>query len=119
MPLPKPVGPYSLYREAGDFVFISGQIGIDPEQGKIPEDVEKQTEIALNNLKGILESIGLKTENVVKTTIFLIDINDFPKVNEVYSKFFSEPYPARSTVAVNSLPKDAKVEIEAIAYKKS
>jgi len=118
MSLPKPVGPYSLYREAGDFVFLSGQIGIDPEKGEMPESVEEQARIALDNVKRILEFLGLNMENVVKTTIFLTDINDFPKVNEIYAGYFTEPYPARSTVAVKSLPKNAKIEIEVIALRK-
>ncbi len=118
MSLPEPIGPYSLYREVGDLVFIAGQIGIDPEEGEMPESIEGQTEKALENIKNILESINLKMDNVVKTTIFLKDINDFPKVNEIYSKYFKKPYPARTTVEVNSLPKNAKIEIEVIAYRK-
>ncbi len=118
MSLPKPIGPYSLYREAGDFVFLAGQIGIDPEKGDMPESIEEQTKIALDNIKKILESIGLSMEKVIKTTIFLTDINDFPKVNEIYASYFKEPYPARSTIAIKSLPKNAKIEIEVIAFKK-
>lgn len=118
MSLPKPIGPYSLYREAGNLVFLAGQIGIDPEKGEMPETIEGQTEKVLENIKKILESINLKMENVIKTTIFLKDINDFPKVNEIYSKYFKEPYPARTTVEVSCLPKNAKIEIEVIAYRK-
>ncbi|MEN3046933.1 MAG: RidA family protein [Candidatus Hydrothermales bacterium] len=117
MSLPKPIGPYSIYREVGNFVFISGQIGIDPEKGVIPESIEEQTELVLKNIKMILESLNLNFDNVVKSTIFLKDMNDFQKVNEIYSKYFREPYPARSTVEVSALPKNAKVEIEVIAFR--
>ncbi|MEN3044436.1 MAG: Rid family detoxifying hydrolase [Candidatus Hydrothermales bacterium] len=117
MSLPEPIGPYSIYREAGDFIFISGQIGIDYEKGVIPESIEEQTELVLKNIKNILESLNLTFDNVIKSTIFLKDINDFQKVNEIYSKYFNKPYPARSTVEVSALPKNAKVEIEIVAFK--
>lgn len=112
----KAIGPYSPAIKIGNFLFISGQIGIDPKTGNLKETLEEQTEQALKNLEEILKSAGLSLDNVVKTTIFLINMDDFQKVNEIYSKFFKEPYPARSTIAVKSLPRNALIEIEAIAY---
>jgi 2-iminobutanoate/2-iminopropanoate deaminase len=118
MKLPEPVGPYSIYREAGDFIFLAGQIGIDPEKGEMPEDTKEQTEIVLRNITNILKSLNLSTKNIVKTTIYLKNMEDFAVVNSVYEKFFEKPYPARTTCGVKELPKNAKVEIEVIAYKK-
>lgn len=114
---PAPIGPYSQGIEFGDFMFFSGQIGIDPETGKLKEGIEEQTKQVLENIKNILESCDLSMQNIVKTTIFLKNIEDFPKVNEVYAGYFNQPFPARSTVAVKNLPKDALVEIEVIAHK--
>ncbi len=113
---PKPIGPYSAYRIVGDFVFLAGQIGINPDTGELEEGIESQTERVLTNIANILAEIGLTLDSIVKTTIFLKNIEDFPKVNEIYAKYFKENYPARSTVAVANLPKGALVEIEAIAY---
>jgi len=118
MSLPQPIGPYSLCREGGNFVFLSGQIGIDPEKGEIPENLEEEIRVLLDNVKRILGSLGLGMEDVIKTTVFLTDINVFPKLNEIYADYFTEPYPARSTVVVKSLPKNARIEIEVIALKK-
>jgi 2-iminobutanoate/2-iminopropanoate deaminase len=116
---PAPIGPYSQAIRAGDFVFLSGQIGIDPEAGKITaKDAVGQTTQALKNIRAILTAAGLTSEHVVKTTIFLADINDFASVNEAYGEFFHEDPPARSTVQVARLPMDAKVEIEAIAMRR-
>ncbi len=112
---PKPVGAYSQAVVAGGFVFVSGQLGIDPETGQMPEGVEEQARLALENLKAVLEAAGSGLDKVVKVTVFLVDMGDFAKVNEVYGKFFPKPYPARAAVAVRELPKGAKVEIEAIA----
>jgi 2-iminobutanoate/2-iminopropanoate deaminase len=111
------VGPYSPAVGVGEFVFLSGQIPLDPE-GKIvgftPKD---QARKALENMRVTLAAAGLGTADVVKTTIFLKDMDDFGAVNEVYAEFFAEPYPARSTVQVARLPKDVRVEIEAIAVR--
>lgn len=114
---PLPIGPYSQGIEYGNLIFVSGQIGIDPETGNLKEGIEEQTKQALENIKNILESYNLSMENVLKVTIFLKNIEDFQKVNEIYSSYFKEPFPARSTVFVKELPKGALVEIEVIAYK--
>ena len=98
-------------------IFCSGQVGIDPKKGRLVEGVEKQTNQAVKNLENVLMSAGLSLKNIVKTTIFLADINDYKKVNEVYGSFFSKNKPARSTVQVVALPLGASVEIEAIAVK--
>ncbi len=113
---PAAIGPYSPALQVGDFLFLSGQLGMDPE-GNLADGVEAQTQRALENLRHLLEAAGLGLEDVVKTTIFLKNMEDFPRVNEVYASFFSPPYPARSTVEVARLPKDALVEIEAIALR--
>lgn len=114
---PTPVGPYSQAVRAGNGVFISGQIGVDPSTGRlISGDVKDQTRQALKNIEALLEAEGLSLANVVKVTIFLHDINEFSQVNEVYERFFSTTRPARSCVAVSALPLGAKVEIEAIAW---
>ncbi len=112
---PKAIGPYSQAVEIDGFLFTAGQIGIDPDTGELKSSVEEQAEQALKNLMAVLKAAGYTADDVVKTTIFLAKIDDFPGVNEIYSKFFSEPYPARSTVAVAALPKNALVEIELIA----
>lgn len=113
---PAAIGPYSQAIEAGGMVFVSGQLPIDPATGAFPEGgVKEQTRQSLTNARAILASAGLGLENVVKTTVFLADMNDFADMNEVYSTFFSQPFPARSAVAVKTLPKGASVEIECIA----
>ncbi len=109
------IGPYSQGIKVGNFIFTSGQIPFTPEGELVSDDVQEQTRQSLNNIKAILEQAGSNMSKVVKCGIFLSDMNDFPKVNEVYASFFEEPYPARSTVQVARLPKDVKVEIEAIA----
>jgi 2-iminobutanoate/2-iminopropanoate deaminase len=115
-PKGKPIGPYSLAIEQGDHLFISGQIPLDASSGKLVEgDVSAQARQSLENLKAILEAAGLGFGHVVKTTIFLTSMGDFAAVNEVYKAYVSEPYPARSTIAVAALPMGAKVEIEMIA----
>ena len=112
---PQPIGPYSQAVKAGGFLFCSGQIALDPTSGQLAAtDVEGQTRRVLENLKAVVEAGGGKLENVVKTTIFLKSMNDFPKVNEIYGGFFKSPAPARSTVEVSRLPKDVLVEVEAI-----
>ncbi len=98
-------------------IFCSGQIPVNPNNGLIASSIEDQTTQALKNVGGILEELGLSYKNVVKATVFLTDINDFSAMNEVYAKYFSEPYPARSAVGVKDLPKGVKIEIEVIAHK--
>ena len=113
---PAAIGPYSQAIQVGNLVFASGQIPIDPATGSFVEGgVKEQSRQSLTNVKAILEEAGLTLNNVVKTTVFLADMNDFADVNAVYAEFFSEPYPARSAVAVKALPKGALVEIEVIA----
>ena len=115
---PKAIGPYSQAVEAGGLVFVSGQLPIDPATGAFPEGIEAQTRQSLTNAKAILAAAGLGMESVVKTTVFLKDMNDFAKMNAVYAEFFPEGgYPARSAIEVARLPKDASVEIEVIAAK--
>ena len=113
---PKAIGPYSAGVRVGDFVFTAGQLGIDPLTGQfVSDEVVEQTRQALKNLKAILEAGGTALENVVKTTVFLRDMDDFSAMNDVYAEFFTEDFPARSAVQVARLPKDAAVEIEAVA----
>lgn len=114
---PQAIGPYSQGVSIENLVFVSGQLPINVETGIMPEDISSQAKASLTNVKAILAEAGLTMDNVVKTTIFLDDINDFVAVNEVYGSFFKEPFPSRSTVEVAKLPKDAKVEIEAIAIR--
>jgi len=112
---PAAIGPYSQAVKAGNFMFISGQIPINPSTGEVvSEDIKDQTEQCLKNLRSICESAGLTLNNVVKTTIFITNISEFAKVNEVYGGFFKENTPARACVEVSALPKGVKVEIEAI-----
>ncbi|MCI8833963.1 MAG: RidA family protein [Ruminococcus sp.] len=112
---PAAVGPYVHAVKTGELIFISGQLGLDPENGTLPEGIEAQTTQSLKNLKTILEGCGSDFEHVVKTTIFLADIADFGKVNEIYAQYFNKEVPARSCVEVANLPKAGLVEIEAIA----
>jgi 2-iminobutanoate/2-iminopropanoate deaminase len=113
---PAAIGPYSVAVAGGPFVFTSGQLGIDPRTGSIVEGgVESETRQVLNNLSAVLDAANSCLENVVKTTVFLRDINDFSKMNAIYAEFFKENPPARSAVQVAALPKNAAVEIEAIA----
>ena len=112
----KPIGPYSSAVENGDLLFISGQIPLDGATGKlVPGDVAAQAKQSMENLKALLAAAGMTFANVVKTTIFLVDMADFTAVNEVYKSYVPEPYPARSTFAVAGLPMGARVEIEMIA----
>ena len=114
---PKAIGPYSPAVRTGDLLFISGQIPLDPATGNVVEgDIAAQTRRVLDNIGALLEAGGLTFRDVVRTTIFLADINDFSTVNTVYGTYFSEPYPARATVQVARLPKDSRVEIDAIAH---
>jgi 2-iminobutanoate/2-iminopropanoate deaminase len=117
---PVAVGPYSLVRQAGDLYFISGQIGLDPESGELSgPGVEEQAHQALRNLDRVLLGAGLGREHIVKATVYLTNMDDFALVNEIYAGFFAGfiSFPARACVAVAALPKGAKVEIEAVAYK--
>lgn len=114
---PAAIGPYSQALDMGSAVFVSGQIPVNPATGEMAPDVRAQAAQSLANLKSILSEAGLGMENVIKTTVFLSDLNDFAEVNEVYAAFFSEPYPARSCVQVAAIPKGAKLEIECIAVR--
>ena len=116
---PKAIGPYSQGIVANGFVFASGQIPIDPASGELNTGtIEEQTRQVLKNLGAVLEAAGSSYENVVKATVFLQDMNDFGKMNAVYGEFFAPPHPARAAVQVARLPRDVKVEIEAIALVK-
>jgi 2-iminobutanoate/2-iminopropanoate deaminase len=113
---PKAIGPYSQAIRANGFVFLSGQIPLDPKTQEVIEgDISAQTERVLENLKGVVEAAGSSIQRVVKTTVFLADMNDFAAMNEVYSRYFVAHKPARSTVEVSRLPKNVRVEIELIA----
>ena len=113
---PAAIGPYSQAISVGELVFVSGQLPIDPATGAFAEGgIKELTRQSLTNMKAILEEAGTSMANVVKTTVFLADMNDFAAMNEVYAEFFAAPFPARSAVAVKTLPKDALVEIECIA----
>lgn len=114
---PGAIGPYSQAVACNGMIYVSGQLPIDPESGTIAEGVESQARQSLKNIKAILEAGDFNLSDVVKTTVFLKDINDFSVMNKVYGSFFEEPYPARAAVEVARLPKDVKVEIEAIAVK--
>lgn len=113
---PRAIGPYSAALRAGQLLFISGQIPIDPESGSMVDgDIGSQTRQVLRNIGALLEAGGLSPAHVVRTTVFLADMNDFAAMNEVYRAFFAEPYPARSTVQAARLPRDARIEIDVIA----
>ncbi|RDW22355.1 reactive intermediate/imine deaminase [Oceanobacillus arenosus] len=115
---PAAIGPYSQAIEAGDFVYVSGQIPINPETSEVVEGIEKQTEQVLKNLQAILAEAGTDFSSVVKFTIYLASMDHFSTVNEIYGNFLTEPYPARATVEVSRLPKDVLVEMDVIAYTK-
>ncbi len=113
---PAAIGPYSQAIEVGNLVYTSGQLPIDPATGAFPEGgIKEQARQSLLNIQAILKEVGLTMNNVVKTTVFMADMSDFADMNEVYAEFFSEPYPARSAVAVKTLPKGAMLEIEVVA----
>ena len=112
---PGAIGPYSQAIKKGNFIFVSGQLPVNPKTGEIPEDIKEQTKQSLSNVKEILAAAGSSLEDVVKTTVFLKDLSNFTEVNEVYGEFFTENYPARCCVEVSKLPKDVGVEIEVIA----
>ena len=113
---PKAIGPYSQAIRAGSLLFVSGQIPIDPATGDLVQgDIAQQTHRVFGNLKAILEAAGASFDNVVRTTVYLADMNDFAKVNEIYATYFSSPAPARATVQAARLPRDSRVEIDLIA----
>jgi 2-iminobutanoate/2-iminopropanoate deaminase len=113
---PDAIGPYSAGIKAGYFVYTAGQAGLNPDSGDLVEGgIENETRQAMENIKAVLEAAGASLESVVKTTVFLRDMNDFPAMNKVYGEFFTSDYPARSTVQVSRIPKDGAVEIEAVA----
>jgi len=113
---PKPIGPYSQAVRSNGFLFVSGQVALDPKSGEfVGTDIRQQTERVLENLKAILEAAGVSLSHVVKTTVFLKDMNDFTAMNEIYARYFTAAPPARSTVQAARLPKDALVEIDVIA----
>lgn len=115
---PAAIGPYSQAVEAGDTVYVSGQLPIDPATGVFAgDDIQSQTRQSLTNIKNILAQAGLGMDSVVKTTVLLKHIGDFAAMNEVYAQFFAEPYPARAAFQAAALPKDALVEIEAVAVR--
>ncbi len=115
---PAAIGPYSQAVCADQLLFVSGQLGINPETGEMPDSVEEQTKLALNNLDAILKAAGSSAADVVKTTVLLADMADFAVVNELYGDYFPSPYPARACFAVKTLPKNGKVEIECIAIRR-
>ena len=114
---PAAIGPYSQGLDAGNIVFVSGQIPVNVETGTMADTIEEQTAQSLNNVKNILAANGLTMANVIKTSVFLSDLNDFAAMNKVYETFFTSPYPTRSCVQVTAIPKGAKIEIECIAVK--
>jgi len=114
---PAAIGPYSQGMEIGNLVLTSGQIPVNPATGEIPEDVEAQAHQSLKNVKAVLEAAGTSMEKVIKTTVFIKNMDDFGKINAVYAEYFNGAFPARSCVEVARLPKDVLIEIEAIAEK--
>ena len=112
---PAAIGPYSQAIKVGDMIFTSGVIPVDPKTGEIPKGSKAQARQAFINMKNLLEAAGSSMDKVVKTTVFIKEMNDFAAINEVYAEFFPEPYPARSCVEVARLPKDVMIEIEVIA----
>lgn len=114
---PAAVGPYSQAVETENFVFASGQIALNPATGEMAEGIEAQAHQALKNAQAVIAASGAKWENVIKTTVFITNIDDFGKVNEIYATYFKQPYPARSCVEVSKLPKGALIEVEVIAAK--
>ncbi|MBI5239564.1 MAG: reactive intermediate/imine deaminase [Elusimicrobia bacterium] len=115
---PRAIGPYSQAVKAGDWVFVSGQLPLDVAGAAMPASVAEQTEQCLHNAAAILGKVGLELKDVVKTTVFMTDLDQFAAMNEVYAKHFAAPFPARATVQVAALPKGASVEIEAVAFGK-
>ena len=114
---PAAIGPYSQAIEVNGMVFTSGVIPVDPQTGVIPATIEEQANQAFSNLKNLIEASGATIDKVIKTTVFIKEMNDFGKINEIYATYFKEPFPARSCVEVARLPKDVMLEVEAIAVK--
>ncbi len=114
---PPAVGPYSQGIVSGGFVFTAGEIPLDPRTGTIPDTIEEQADLALKNLLAVIEAAGAQRNSIVSVNLYLSDMSDFAKVNSIYEKFFVQPYPARTCVAVSSLPKGVKIEVSAIAAK--
>lgn len=113
---PTAIGPYSQGIIASPFVFVSGQIPIDPKTGQMPDDIETQTNMVFSHIQAVLNQSSLSMDDIVKTTVFLKNLKDFQVMNEIYAEYFNAPYPARSTIEVSNLPKGALIEIECIAY---
>lgn len=111
---PKAIGPYSQAIISGSMLYVSGQIPVNPKTGEIPSTIEEQTKQSLENVKSVIKEAKSDMKNVVRCTVYIKDMNDFPKINEVYASYFSEPYPARACVEVARLPKDVQIEIDAI-----
>lgn len=114
---PAAIGPYSQANVLGNLIFTSGQLGVDPATGILPESLEEQCRNCFRNISNILVEGGSDLSKVLKTTVFISDMDDFTAINKIYAEFFTEPYPSRSCVQVARLPKNAKIEVEAIAYK--
>jgi 2-iminobutanoate/2-iminopropanoate deaminase len=115
---PAAIGPYSQAISAGEIIFVSGQLGLNPKTGKLAEGgIAAETKQALENIKAVLLAAGSNLSNVVKADVYLADMSEFSKMNEVYATYFSEPYPARVTIGVKQLPKDGRVEISVVAVK--
>jgi 2-iminobutanoate/2-iminopropanoate deaminase len=112
---PRAIGPYSQAIQAGNMVFVSGQIPIDPATGEIVQDIEHQAVQVLENVGAVLAAAGATFADVVKTTVFVRDLNDFARVNEIYARYFEAPFPARACIEVSRLPKDVLIEVEALA----
>jgi|SRR5690625_2097024 len=115
---PIAIGPYSQAIKAGDFIYVSGQIGIDPANGQVVEGIQNQTKQVLKNIQAILEEAGTDFSKVVKFTIYLASMDDFAMVNEIYGSYLKKPYPARATFEVSKLPKSALIEIDAVVFDK-
>ena len=115
---PEPIGPYSQAVEVNGIIYTSGQLGLDPATGKLPEGIEAQTEAALKNIEAILRSTGLSLAHVFKSLVFIKDMDDFGQMNQIYNRFFTQDFPARSCVEAARLPKDALVEIEVMAHRR-
>lgn len=115
---PTAIGPYSQAIKAGDFIYVSGQIGVNPENGKVAKGIKNQTHQVLQNIQAILAEANTDFSKVVKFTIYLASMDDFTTVNEIYGSYLNKPYPARATIEVSRLPKDVLIEIDAIAYDK-
>jgi len=113
---PAAIGPYSQATRFGNLIFTSGVIPVNPKTGELPEGVEAQAEQAFSSLKGLVEAGGSSMDKVIKTTVFIKNMNDFGKINEIYKKYFPQPCPSRSCVEVARLPKDVLLEIEAVCY---